>query len=328
MLPKLPAALGGGSGKRITAGIQWLAASIAFDPKASVKIVIQSQSPDAAKYVQNLIPSFLKMVGNDSVEEGKTLAEFLGADFDRIVKALTPEIHGDRLALQLDDELLFDFGAKIVLRLQEAAGRAEHVNNLKMIVLGMHNYLDSHGAFPARAGYGLKEAKFVKDKRPLLSWRVFMLPYIEQDNLYQQFHLDEPWDSEHNKKLIAMIPPVFRSANEKLSAEGKTRIVAPVGKDMAFEPNGEGTKINDFTDGTSNTILLLEAAEDRAVVWTKPDDLEIDVNEPKTGVFDPDAKSFLAALADGSVRTIPKKIESKMLLYLFLRNDGNPVQIP
>jgi hypothetical protein len=261
------------------------------------------------------------------VYDGRTLAEFIGPDFDQMVKTLTPELQNDRLVLQLNDDLLFNLGAKIVARMQEASVHVEHINHLKMLGLAMHNYLDTHGTFPARAGYGLKEAKFVKDKKPLLSWRVFMLPFVDQDDLYKQFHLDEPWDSEHNKKLIAKIPAVYQS-NDKLSAEGKTRIVAPIGKDMAFEPGGVGLKINDFVDGTSNTIMLVEAATDKAVVWTKPDDLEIDVNDPKSGLFDPDALTFLAVFADASVHKLPKKVDNKNLLYLFLRNDGNVVMIP
>src|SRR5205823_10918869 len=60
-----------------------------------------------------------------------------------------------------------------------------------------------------------------KQGKPLLSWRVHLLPFLEQDNLYKQFHLDEPWDSEHNKKLIARMPPVYRSS-DKVAADGRT----------------------------------------------------------------------------------------------------------
>src|SRR5262249_54155708 len=87
-----------------------------------------------------------------------------------------------------------------VQKVRMAAGNAQGQNNLKQIALAMHNYNDAYnGKLPAHAIYS-------KDgKKPLLSWRVAILPFIEQDNLYQQFHLDEPWDSEHNKKLIPML---------------------------------------------------------------------------------------------------------------------------
>src|SRR6476620_2039772 len=79
-------------------------------------------------------------------------------------------------------------------------------NNLKQIVLGYHNYNDTFGFLPTN--------QLSKDKKPLLSWRVQILPYIEQDNLYKQFKLDEPWDSAHNKPLAAIIPKTLRSPRQ------------------------------------------------------------------------------------------------------------------
>jgi hypothetical protein len=330
MLPNFPKELGGGSAKRLTSGVQWLAASATLEPKVSVNVVIQSPNADSARDMKNLIQLGLLMLGKLPMADDKPLAQHLGADFPKIREALTPGIQNDRLVLQLNDELLFDFSAKLAARVQEEAARNRHINNLKQIGLAMFNYADTHGGiFPGRAGFGTKEAKPVFGKKPLLSWRVFLLPYLEQQNLYNEFHFDEPWDSEHNKKLINRIPSVYQSISEKLAKEGKTRVVAPVGKDMAFEPSGEGLKIpQDFPDGTSNTIMLVEAAEDKAVIWTKPDDLEIDVKDPKNGLFDGGATSFLALFVDASVHTIPKKIDKKMLLYLLWRNDGNVVEIP
>ncbi|HLW66230.1 MAG TPA: DUF1559 domain-containing protein, partial [Gemmataceae bacterium] len=330
MMPKLPKEMGGLPAKRITDGVQWLAVSAVLEPKVSVKVVIQSSDAKAAAGVQGLIGMGMLLLGKIPMADDKPLSEHLGADFNRIRKALTPEVENDRLVLQLNDELIFDFGAKLAVRVQEEAERKQHVNNLKQVVLAMHNYADTHGGhLPGRAGFGGKEAKLEFGKKPLLSWRVYLLPFVEQGNLFQQFHLDEPWDSEHNKKFIAQIPPVYQSDNAKLSMEGKTRIVGPVGKNMAFEPSGEGLIMpGDFPDGTANTIMLVEAAEANAVIWTKPDDLEIDLKDPKKGLIDPDAASFLTGFADGSAHRIPKKIDNKMLLYLFWRNDGNVINIP
>ncbi len=78
------------------------------------------------------------------------------------------------------------------------------MNNLKYIGLAMHNYLDANSHFPPAASVD-------KAGKPLLSWRVMILPYIDQDQLYKQFHLDEPWDSEHNKKLIDKMPQIYAS---------------------------------------------------------------------------------------------------------------------
>src|SRR5207249_1280691 len=117
-------------------------------------------------------------------------------------------------------------------------------------------------------------AIYSKDgKKPLLSWRVAILPFIEQDELYRQFHLDEPWDSEHNKKLIQHMPQIYVSPNAPPAKEpGLTHYQVFVGGGAAWQrgPQPPGLP-RTFVDGVSNTIMVAEAAE--PVIWTKPDDL-------------------------------------------------------
>jgi len=102
-----------------------------------------------------------------------------------------------------------------MLRCAKVPGARKAKTNLKQIALAMHNYHDTYGTFPPHAIYS-------KDGKPLLSWRVMILPYIEQNNLYQQFHLDEPWDSEHNQKLMQQMPrPTPRRKNSKFKRLGE-----------------------------------------------------------------------------------------------------------
>src|SRR4029077_9290448 len=106
------------------------------------------------------------------------------------------------------------------------AGRMQSTNNIKQIMLAFHNYHDTMKGMPAHAIYS-------KDgKKALLSWRVAILPYIEQNNLYMQFKLDEPWDSDHNKKLIATMPriymPLGMGKKDKME-DGKTYYVVFTG---------------------------------------------------------------------------------------------------
>ncbi|HMF11240.1 MAG TPA: DUF1559 domain-containing protein, partial [Gemmataceae bacterium] len=188
---------------------------------------------------------------------------------------------------------------------------------LKQVGLAMHNYHDAMGTFPA-------VASFAKNNKPLLSWRVHLLPYLEQDALYREFHLDEPWDSEHNKKLIARMPAVYVCPGGR-KPEGKTNFLAPVHKGTAFTGEAKGLRIAQFTDGLSNTILLVEANDEHAVTWTKPDDLPYDPNLPAKGLGGHFEGGFLAAFADGSVHHLRDTIAKNKLQALFTRDGGEVV---
>src|SRR5262249_57143177 len=114
---------------------------------------------------------------------------------------------------------------------------------------------------------------FGEDAKPLLSWRVHLLPFLGQNELYKEFHLDEPGDSEHNRKLLARMPDVYRSFNVRLKRTGKTVFVLPVGPQTAFPGGPKATRIVELVDGTSNTVLVVTADDVHPVPWTKPEDL-------------------------------------------------------
>src|SRR5690606_26181785 len=131
------------------------------------------------------------------------------------------------------------------------------------------------------------------DGKPLLSWRVHLLPFLEEQELYEQFHLDEPWDSTHNKQLISKMPSVFLCPSSGLKPQnGKTTYLAPVGEGLLFDGTDEGTRFRTITDGTSNTVAILDMGDDRAVVWTQPADWEYD-QDPLAGIGGHHAGIFL-----------------------------------
>src|SRR5262249_61611243 len=108
-----------------------------------------------------------------------------------------------------------------------------------------------------------------KDGKPLLSWRVAILPYIDQQELYNEFHLDEPWDSAHNKTLIERMPRIYQPLHGK-AAPFTTFYQVFVGNGAAFEKD-ESVDFAQFTDGTSNTLLAVEAG--KAAPRTNPQDI-------------------------------------------------------
>jgi len=217
---------------------------------------------------------------------------------------------------------LFTMLPVAVQKTRVAAKRTVSQNNLKQIALAMHNYHDTFGFFPPQA---LKDKKD-KNGKPLLSWRVAILPFIEQDALYRQFKLDEPWDSEHNKKLLEQMPKIYTPVNAKTGEKYETFYQVFAGKGTVFEP-GEKITFASITDGTSNTIMIVEG--DEPVPWTKPEDLPFDLEKPlpKLGGEFPDVIN--AAFCDGSVHTIEKKkIDDKVLRWLILRNSGQNKSLP
>jgi len=184
--------------------------------------------------------------------------------------------------------------------------------------LALLNHQDSKRTFPPAGSMDEKGDK-------LLSWRVQILPYIEQQALYDRFHRDEPWDSDHNRQLISKMPAVFCSPGSGLQKKGLSNYLAPVGEKLAFT-GGDGIPIKEFTDGTSMTIMVVEVDPLHAVVWTKPDDLAVDLEHPFRGITNDKRQEFMAAFVDGHVAVFDKNsLGAERLRALFTRNGGEPV---
>jgi RNA polymerase sigma factor (sigma-70 family) len=243
--------------------------------------------------------------------------------------------------------------------------RKRSLNNLKRILLAFHNYHDAYGYFPTD----------IRDKtgKPILSWRVAILPYIEQNALYQQFKLDEPWDSEHNLKLLAKMPDVYRVGFEPRGAThtyyqvftgpgtlsdpngghgapegagglgGAPGFGAPGGEPggaasapagaPAFPGAGGGAppapvvwrpRIANITDGTSNTIGVVEAGP--SVAWTKPADIPFDPRKPFPKLVGPFSNMLNVALFDGSAHALRRGIDGKTLTMYVTVSGGEVTQ--
>jgi prepilin-type processing-associated H-X9-DG protein len=353
MLPRLPDEIGGGSGKMLADGVQWAVISANAPPKLSLDVRVQSKDEDSAAALRGLVMSGIQILRQKAnIPEAKPAER---EATEAILRLITPQVKGDQLVLShvqsdADVQKLLQALVPMVQAARTAHGRTQSGNNLKQIALALHNYHDVHAQFPPQAIRS-------KDGKPLLSWRVAILRYVEGENLYQQFHLDEPWDSEHNKTLIAQMPPVFASPalSQTLKAKGMTTYLAPLSRKppaiikpaaaappagapgapgAGEEPAGEemifddpaGTKFQRIVDGTSNVIMVLEANPKSAVIWTKPDDLVIDQKKLLVNLAGQNNGGFNAAFADGSVHFISESVDPKNFWWMLLMNDGNPVQ--
>lgn len=207
-----------------------------------------------------------------------------------------------------------------VQKVREAAARSMDSNNLKQLALAMHNYHDANGKMPS-SSWG---TKFENGRQTgKLSWRVALLPYIEQGALYQQFKTDEPWDSENNKKLIPLMPKTF--ANPRAIAQpGMTYYKIFVGGGAAFDHQRDTKMPASFPDGTTNTILIAEGGE--PVIWTKPDDFEFNPKEALPKLALPGVNGINVAMADGSTRFVDlTRVSEKTLKQVIQADDGEPL---
>jgi hypothetical protein len=154
--------------------------------------------------------------------------------------------------------------------------RTQSANNLREMALALQVYqLDHNGVFPPAAGG--------ENIHPKLSWRVVILPYIEEEHLYKQFHLNEPWYSPHNRELIERMPKTYEMPGGG-DQPGMTRYRVFVGRRAAFElpvvdgPPPLGRRLTDFPAGLNKTAFVAEAAD--PVPWTKPEELEFAPGQP------------------------------------------------
>lgn len=334
-------------------GMQYMEAGIAVEKTLRLSSTITYEKEDQAKAALETVKEFAKM-GLSELEEPRKevekrvfpkdqvganpltdLPEFLAAlaglailnEAENLLKNPPITLAGtslkaDYTAPQISSNALVPTTAiaigmllPAVSKVREAAQRTSSINNLKQIALAMHNYHSTYGAFPAAAICDKKTGK------PLLSWRVAILQYIEEEALYKQFKMDEPWDSEHNLKLAKNMPKVYFHPKANKPGDDKTHYRLFYGKGATFELN-KSTQLTNITDGTSNTIMAVEAEE--PVVWTNPNDLAFDPTKALPKMLSINGK-FSAAFCDGSVRSFKVPIDPEILKLLIQRNDGKVI---
>jgi hypothetical protein len=300
-----------------------ITARVDLGDQITIDVRVKTQTPAQAVDAEKALGALSKLI-QEGLEEG--LKEFgsdpMLKDLVAVIKAGQTAARGAtfstegteaRAVVKVPTNLPFP-GAWVAAtaRIRDSAANARSANNLKQIAIAMHNYHDVYGRFPPAA---------VCDKagKPMLSWRVLLLPYVEGNDLYQEFKLDEPWDSDHNKKLIARMPRVFALPTQKPD-DTTTHYRVFVGNGAGFDYLN-GFRITDYTDGTSNTIMVVTAAD--PVTWTKPEELPFDPDKDMTKLLGKVVNGKAqAAMFDGSVRTYDKLPSRKTLNALITRAGG------
>jgi type II secretory pathway pseudopilin PulG len=255
-----------------------------------------------------------QLQGDDAVTEASR--QYAQRIADKIVASFTPTRNGRRLSLSgspsqgiATQGVLISLLLPAVQAARQAARRTSSANNMKMIGLAMHNYHATYEHLPTN----LKS----EDGKPILSWRVAILPFIDQVELYEQFHLDEPWDSPHNLKLLEQMPDIYAHP-EYRTAPGTTVYQRPLGEGFLLGPSAP-VRFRDIRDGTSNTIMAVETIPDGAVEWTKPEDLSIDEEDPMQSVADGQRHGFNILLGDGAVLFMADPIDPQVFMGMLTR---------
>jgi hypothetical protein len=310
----------GASTKVLTRGLRWATLTLDLGAKPRAELILQSTDATAAKKLAALISAGVSLVGEMKfLGEDKILKDLLPKEFETAASALKPNVVENQVRVQVTETDAIRALAVLADTIRERKDSAERSTvglSFRDILIAMHRYLDANGTLPAHAIYS-------KAGKPLLSWRVALLPYLDEGKLYAEFKLDEPWDSPNNKKLIARMPRVYQSPKMRDARPGLTTYLAAIGKEFIFTGTMVGTLMKEIHDGTSNTAILVDVNDETGVIWTKPDDLVVDKKDPWKGLLGHYPAFVLVGMADGSMMRVAKTAKSEALWALFTRAGGD-----
>jgi hypothetical protein len=187
----------------------------------------------------------------------------------------------------------------------------------------MQNYEAKEGHLPPAYVLGL-------DGKPWHSWRVLILPYLEEHDLYDKYRFDEPWDGPNNRKLAEFMPRVLQCpSSDDYERSQNTNYAFVVGKGTSF-PADKTTRTADILDGAANTIMVVEVG-DAGIHWMEPRDLELDALQigPSTpsspAISSAHSRGPSVVFADGRYERLRQPLSSKTLRALATIAGGEEV---
>jgi len=221
--------------------------------------------------------------------------------------------------------LIYALMVPAVGRARAGADRTTSMNNMKQIMLALHNYHDVHGSLPPAY---VTDA----DGKPLYSWRVLVLPFMEQSNLYERFDKSKAWDDPANIAISDTMIPLFQSPCDPNVASNGTSYVCVVGPNTMF-PGEKSRQFREVIDGLSNTIMIVEV-KDIPGSWAAPIDPRVDQIQPVVGdlpnqLHPAQPQGVLVGFADGAARYLERDAPARVVQpAAFNVNDGqwNPVE--
>lgn len=295
--------------------LHWVAAGLNIAGK-ELRMTMKASDNDAAKAIASQTRKSLErfVAANGIKRNAPALSDW--------IESLELPVAGDTIDLAFKgeqfDSMVQSFSQSIVQVLKRQRNSEASVR-ARQVAKAFLKYEEENGSFPPPFSVDAKG-------KPLHSWRVLLLPYIEQRNLFKLFRIDEPWDSKHNLEVAQNVPVQYSIGPAKI-VDGllHTRILAMVGDDSVIRT--ETTKFQSIVDGTVDTISVAVGSEEQAVPWTKPVDLQGTPDELSKKMLDANPDGFWVATTDSAVHYVPPKADAEKLAWALQINDGNLISM-
>lgn len=197
---------------------------------------------------------------------------------------------------------------------RSAARGAASSNNLRQIAIALHNYEDTYKQLPPAV---------VKDSngKPLYSGYVLLLPFLEQQPIFDQWKSDEPWDSPNNLPLSQQVLPLFRNPAIPQTMPGQCDYPLVGGPGSILDPDARSRRFSDVSDGLSNSIFVIEGMPSGS--WAQPNPWTTGMPFYKWG----SGRGPSVGMGDGSVQRLDANVPSETLRALETRAGNEPVSL-
>jgi hypothetical protein len=320
--------------------MDWVVADLEFKDVLKVAAVAECKDQEAAPRVRDTAAALVVMVRNSlraysghtsgtAPDQEAAILKRIMAEADRALATAEFTSKDNDVYATLQTAISTDDTMKLAMTLlpsvenaRAAARGNQSMNNLKQLALAMHIYHDIYKVLPTAVGHTYRVGNETRTSKFPHSWRIDVLPFVEQQSLYDKYHFEEPWDSEANQEFAKQMPIMFRSPFDTDQQSTNTSYFVFTG-DAAMFPLEKGAKFSQVKDGTSKTLMLVEAK--KPVPWTKPEDITYTADGPVPKIESWMPGRLLVAFADGSARPISDTIDEATLRALITKAGGELV---
>jgi len=323
-----------------TERIKWISTGLNIN-NTSVKVIGQTTNNTEASQIVTAIERVSANSLNDMIKQAETDPNAAGMTPEQKQKAIEnirnlqaeflPVVSNDNQLLLLMDQETKPQALGLVLRplvlgyrsSQQATWGNQCATNLKTLAEALGKYAAEKGTYPPVWTVDT-------EGKPFHSWRVLILPYLDEEELYNSIKLDESWDSPHNRQFHAKMPTVFRCPASRFANETTTTYSWIVGPNTC-PPGPRTLKPSDVTDNPNSTIMLVERKN--SICWMRPEEITEEnalkgINIERGIGSDHQRGGANTAFFDATIRFIANNAPPNALKTLLSYNSGEEVPLP